>query len=107
MQFQLVTLLSVAAYAVAASAESTSVAIVSEESTVTSSIEDCASTVTNCPARSSSAPAAPTTVAPTNGTNVTNGTVNPPQVTSYEGAGNALYAQAGVAAIAGVAALLL
>jgi hypothetical protein len=87
MQFQIVSLLSVAALASAANITTT---YVDQFTTITATITDCEETVTNCPAHKK------------NGTNVT-----VPPVTTWEGSANGMYAKAGVVALAGAAAFLL
>lgn len=88
MQFQIVTILSVAALA---SASNITTTYTNEFTTIVETITSCGPEVTNCPYRNHS-----------NNTNVTI-----PPVTSWEGAANGFYAKAGVAAVAGVAAFLL
>lgn len=85
MQFQIISLLSVAALA---SATNYTTTFVDQDTTIVATITSCASTVTNCPAF--------------NGSNVTI-----PPVTTFEGAAAGYMAKAGVAALAGAAALLL
>ncbi|CDR43554.1 CYFA0S12e01838g1_1 [Cyberlindnera fabianii] len=84
MQFS-IAILSVAALAVA---QNITTSIVDAESTVLATVTECASTVTDCPAK--------------NGSNVT-----VPSVTTFEGAANNMYAGAGVAAAAAIAAFML
>lgn len=110
MQFQILSLLSLAAYVIAEDVTVTETTDVDTPvSTVTSLTTECDETVTDCPYRSQETTVAEeeatTAVEETNST-TTEGNITY-SLTSWEGAAAGTYAKAGVAVAAGVAALLL